>query len=255
MANKQNVGKYYPGFNEEGVRMHFENPISSKVNTDPERYELVETFQRLPSLNASIGVATNLDFEVLGTNASADDVSHSTTVAGIQLQTDGAQNDQVIILPHLDTSQSGWTGIKWGTENQVIWECVLRTAASVADVTIWAGLKLTNTSVVATDANQAFFRFDGAVANWEATYSIAGTDTEVNSGIAVSANTTYYLRIEIDSSRKAHFFIDDKEVAVSTALTNDIDLIPYVGVQETAAGGGAKTIVLCKEKISRIIYE
>ena len=96
---------------------------------NPNRYNLVENFPRLPSINASIGIAVNTDFEVLGTNASADDVTVAATIGGIQLQTDGADNDQVIIAPHLDSGQSAWTGVKWGTENQVIWEAVIRTAA------------------------------------------------------------------------------------------------------------------------------
>lgn len=218
-----------------------------------ERYTLTEMFEQLPQLNASIGVATNLDFEILGTNASNDDVTFSSTVAGIQLQTDGAANDQVIVLPHLDTSQSAWAGVKWGTENQVIWECVLRTSTSVSAVVIYAGLKLTNTPVVATDNDQVFFRYDGNVANWEATVSIGGTDLEIDTGVPVTADTNYYLKIEIDSLRQAHFYINNNEVYVSSALTNDVDLIPYVGISASTAA--AKEIVLCMQRISRIIFE
>lgn len=250
MANQINVGDKYPGFNRENNRMNFENPISINKSLNPNRYELVDKFKRLPQANASISVVYNLDFEILGTGASDDDVTFNTTTAGILLTTDSSASQQVIVLPHLDTSQTAWTQTKWGTENQVIWECLLRTGASVASIVIWAGLKLTNTSAVATDNDQAFFRFDGNVANWEPTYSIGGTDTELNSGVAVSANTTYHLRIEIDADRKAHFFINDDEVGVSTALTNDVDLIPYVGVE-----GNAKTLILIEERISRIIYE
>ena len=32
-------------------------------------------------------------------------------------------NDQVIVLPHLDSSQTAWTNILWGTENQTHWAC------------------------------------------------------------------------------------------------------------------------------------
>lgn len=231
--------------------LEFSGSVDLSGNFD--RYVLEETFKRLPSINASIGVATNLDFEVLGTNASADDVTYGSTIGGIQLQTDGADNDQVIILPHLDASQTAWTGIEWGTENQTEWECILRTDASVAALTIWAGLKLTNTSVVATDADQVFFRFDAAVANWEATTSIGGTDTETDTGVAVAANTTYKLKISIDSSRIARFYIDNVLVHTTTALTDNIDLIPYVGVH--ANTGAAKTIHLVKQKISRIVFE
>ena len=227
--------------------------LNGRVTLNPNRYTLLEVFKRLPSINASIGVATNLDFEVLGTNASADDVTHAATIGGIQLQTDGADNDQVIIAPHLDSSQTAWADVKWGTENQVIWEAVIRTAA-IATQTIYLGLKLTNTSVIATDADQVWFRYAAAAdTNWQCLYSIGGTDTALDSGVAVAANTNVYFRIEIDSDRKAHFFINDEEVRVSTALTNDKDLIPYIGIHGNT--DAAKTMNIVWEKISRIIFE
>ena len=58
------------------------------------------------------------------------------------------------------------------------------------------------------------------------------------------------MKIEIDSDRKPHFYIDNKEVYVGAALTDDEDFEPYVGVE-----GNAKTLYLIKEKISRIIFE
>jgi len=220
------------------------------------RYVLEENFNQRPMKNASIGVNANLNFEILGTNVAEANVIHDSTRGAIQMKTAGAKDDQVIILPHLDTKQTAWTDVLWGTENQVIWEAVIRTGASIEDVIIWAGLKLTNTPTVATDDDAAYFRFDGGVDNWEATTSIGGTDVEQDTGVAVSANTNYYFRIEIDSDRKAHFFIDNKEVYISTALTNDVDLIPYVGIQYTgSAGSTSKYLYLVKEKISRIIYE
>lgn len=241
--------------------MRFNGKVDFSANDD--RYELVENFSKLPQLNATLdGVYTdevvrncNTDFEILGTGASDLDVTFSTTVAGIQLQTDGSSGDQVIVLPHLDTLYTAWTGILWGTENQVEWECIIRTDASVADVTIWAGLKLTNTSVVATDADQVFFRFDGGVANWEAVTSIADTDTETDTGAAniVAINTVYKLRITIDSSRVARFYINNVLVHTTAALTDDVSFIPYIGVQDTAAA--VKTITLIKQKISRIAFE
>ena len=231
------------------------------------RYTLAENFPRKPALSATIsdnGWDTeavrnaNINFELLGTNASDGDVTFSSTVAGLDLETDGSSADQIIILPHLGlagagTSQTAWSKVLWGTENQVIWECIIRTGASIADVTIWAGLKLTNTETVATDANSVYFRFDGGEDYWECVNAIGDTDVETVSGVLVEADTNYYFRIEIDRDRKAHYFIDNKEVGRSTALTDNVDLIPYVGVQADA--GAAKKIFLIKQKISRIIYE
>lgn len=226
--------------------------IFQKPNIESyERYCLTENFNQLPGGNGDVGIAYNVDFEVLGTGADQGDVTFAAEVGGIQLETDASGSQQVIILPHLNSEQSAWTGIKWGTENQVIFEAVIRIGASIADVIIWVGLKLTNDQDITTDDDQAFFRFDGGETNWETVTSVGGVaDTEVDTGVAVAINTTYYLKIEIDSDRKPHYFIDNEPVNVGAALTDDVDLIPYVGVE-----GNAKNIVLIKEKISRIIFE
>lgn len=231
------------------------------LNMARDRFELVERFNRAPKLNADIQNAAeatreiaNTDFEVLGTNAvSASSVFYAE--GGIVLTTAGAANDQVIILPHLDANQSVWAATTWGTDQLVRWEAVIQTAASVATMKIWAGLKLTNTNVIATDNDQAYFLYDTAGAadatKWHAVYSIAGTDTDTSltATSAVGANTTYHLMIDIDSSRIARFYLNGAKVATSTALTNATDLIPYIGVMDTA--GAAKSLRIFKQAISR----
>lgn len=243
----------------------------------PGRFVLREDFKQRPALNAVLDLpgsdstsptaaaflaytVANKDFEVLGTNATTALVTFSTTEGGILLTTAGADNDSIIILPHLNTNQSAWQVVEWGTENQVVWEATLRTGAAVSTVTLWAGLKLTNTDVIATDNDQCFFRFDtdASDVNWQCVTSRSGTDVTVDSGVAVAASTVYRLRIIIDSARRPHFFINGIEVGNSTtgsaALTNDIDLIPYVGVAQRA-GSITRTLTLCKEAISRIVFE
>lgn len=227
--------------------------VKGEVRRSTDRYCLVENFEKLPQLNGSVAYSVNNNFEVLGTNASNDDVTVASTIAGIQLQTDGASADQVIVLPHLTAGLTTWTGIVWGTENQTSWECVIRTGA-LTNCLIWAGLKLTNTSVIATDNDQVMFRYSAAADTyWNCIYSIGGTDVAVVSSVAVAATTTYNLRIEIDSSRIAAFYINDVCVARSTALTNDVNLIPYVGIQ--AEDATVCTLNLCREQISRIWFE
>ena len=264
MVNKGDVGDYYPGFNQPSKRSHFNNPISSNINTNPERQELVEMFKQKPGINADMTidpnadsaselvkfVIANRDFELGGTNVATAQCAFGTNHAGLLLTTTSGASDQVIVQPHTNTGQTGWTNVKWGTENRVVWEAVVRTGASVASIKIWAGLKLTSTSTVITDDDAAYFRFDAGVANWEATTSIADTDVEYDTGVVVAINTNYYFRIEIDSNRIPHFFINDKEVYEGTALTNDKNLIPYIGVQ-----GNAKTLHVIKTKISRILFE
>ena len=229
--------------------------INGNFRRSPDRYYLEEFFKQLPVLNADIAVSTNLDFEILGTNATAAQVTNSATEAGIVLTTAGADNDQVFILPHLDTGQSGWTTKLWGTENEVIWECSIRTGSAITAELVFAGLKLTNDPTIATDNDQVFFRYstDDSNTTWRVIDSIGGTDTNTDSGVTVAASTIYNFRIEIDSSRVARCYINDVCVRTTSALTNDVDLIPYVGIQALAAA--AKNITLFYEKISRKLFE
>jgi hypothetical protein len=218
-------------------------PLSAFVLPFDDRISFVEHFLRPPTVNASVGVANNLDFEILGTGASDGDATIDAE-GGTKLETDASANQQVILLPHLDSGQSAWTGVTWGTDREVWWAAGIKIGAAAPDI-VWAGLKLTNTATVATDADQAFFRA-AASENIKAVYSIGGVDTEVDTGVALAAATVYDLRIVIDADRLAHFFINGALVASSTALTDTIDLIPYVGVQ-----GNAKSITVRHMAISR----
>jgi len=230
--------------------------LNKPVVEGAERYVLEENFAQLPKLNANIANdPANKNFEILGTHGAEADVTFATLVGGIELETAGADNDQVIILPHLDAGQTAWANVKWGTENQVIWESVIKTDSAITTRLYWAGLKLTNTPVIATDADQVFFRYstDDSDTTWRCIASIGGTDVNNDSGVTIEASTIYYFRIEIDNDCKARFFINNKEVYRSAALTNDVDLIPYVGVQALSAA--AAFLYLVKEKISRYVYE
>jgi hypothetical protein len=222
----------------------------------------------------------NKDFEVLGTNMTTALVAFSATRAGLTITTAGADEDQAIVLPHLDTNQSAWQVTEWGTENQVNWEASISTQASIADIKIWAGLKLTNDQLVATDADQAYFLFETDGDNGTAltdftklhfVYSVGGTDYISQLPVTVAADTEYHLRIQIDSDRKASIFVNGIQYNVSStagstggtavtqgttkslAMTNDVDLIPYIGVEAGAAA--AKVLGVHYEGISRIVFE
>ena len=169
------------------------------------RYELSWAAGRRgkPGINADIqnaAEATRMiadpDFEVLGTNG----VSASTAYyaeGGITLTTAGANNDQVIVAPHLDASQSPWAQVTWGTDKETVWECDISTSSNITANIIWAGLKLTNTSTTATDDNQVFFRYAAGTnsGKWQAIYSIGGTDTADDSGVTVAVSTRYHLKV------------------------------------------------------------
>ena len=229
--------------------------LEKPVVEGSKRFVLTEEFAQRPMLNASVGVVANLNFEILGTNAAEADVTWGATVGALELETAGADNDQVYVCPHLDSLQTAWAEVLWGTENQVIWEATIMTSAAITTILLWAGLKLTYDPVIATDDDQVFFRFstDDGDTTWHIIDSIAGTDVNTTTTVTVAANTIYYFRIEIDASRKAHFFINNEEVYVSGALTNDVSLIPYVGVQALSAA--ARFLNLAKEKISRSVFE
>ena len=277
-----------------------DSSLHSSANKDIRRYYLEEYWKRRPALNAVLNTAlsdadataaantairlaekvANKDFEVLGTSMTTALCTFDTTRAGIIITTGGTDQNQAIIAPHLDTNQTSWQTVLWGTENSVIWECVVTTGASIADVKLWAGLKLTNDQLVVTDANQAFFKFQTDATNSEAfsdftvlhfVHSIADVDYISALPITVAADTQYHLKIAIDSNRKAAIFVNGVQYNVTTtsgstggtavttgttktaALTDDIDLIPYIGV-ETGAGS-AKALKVHAQAISRLIYE
>jgi len=241
---------------------HDDIKVDADFSRSPERYYL-EWMGRKVGLNGDIDdvytveVARNIstDFELLGTNAVTTCSTYSATDAAMLLTTTAADNDQVILLPHLDSEYSPWTGVLWATENQIIWEGAIKTPAAVTSILFWAGLKLTNTPVIATDDDQVYFRYstDDTDAGWVVESSIGGTDTATATGVTCAASTIYRFRIEIDSDRKAHCYINDTLVYLSAALTNDIDLIPYIGMQNLV--GGARILTVYYEKISRMLFE
>jgi len=265
---------------------------------DARRYYLYEAFSKKPGLNAvaiidpdansasalAAYTIVNKDFETLGTNMTTALTTYPGTQAGILMTTAGSDADQAILLPHLDTNQSAWAKVLWGTENSVEWECSISLPA-IDNQKVWAGLKLTNDQLVATDANQIFFKFQTDATNseafsdytyWHLVHSIGGTDYISQIPVTVAADTVYHLKIKIDSDRKATCYINGiqynitstsgstggtavtavqpgKVAAKSAALTNDIDLIPYIGIE--AGAGAAEAINVHYTAISRHVFE
>jgi len=254
---------------------------------DARRFFLEEWFLQRPGINANIDQvstvevqrALNRNWEALGTNMTTALATFNTTSAGILLTTATADQDQAIITPHLDTAATAWAGCLWGTENQVHFETSINTTA-IDNQKVWAGLKLTNDHLVATDDDQAYFKFQTDATNSEAftdftklhfVHSVGGTDFISQLPITVAANTIYNLKITIDSNRKASIFVDGVQynvtgtsgstggTAVTTgttpsgALDDDIDLIPYVGLENGAAA--AEAIGVHYVCMSRIINE
>jgi len=259
---------------------------------DARRFYLEEWFLQRPGLNANIDQvstvevqrALNRNWEALGTNMTTALATFATTSAGILATTAGADQDQAILTPHLDTAATAWAGCLWGTENEVHWETSIMLPA-IDNQKVWAGLKLTNDQLVATDDDQIFFKFQTdatnseaftTFANWHVVHSIGGTDHISALPIAVAANTPYHLKIDIDSDRKATAFVNGVQynltstagstggtsvtavqpgvqVTKTAALTNDVDFIPYVGIEAGAAAAEAVNVHhVC---MSRNVYE
>ncbi len=216
------------------------------------RYTLVERFLQLPKFNTvsdvpaadtyttagmQLVVDANRNFEIVGTNAATATVAFADG-GGVTVTTAGGDEDQAILTPHLNTAATSWAAAKWNTNDEVIFETVIKTAASLADQTIWAGLKLTNTSVIATDDHQAFFRYDQDTASGifrliTSNVDDSTDDQTLDTTVTVAVSTSYHLMIKIGEDLKPRYFINGALVGTGKALKADIDLIPYVGVQQT----------------------
>ena len=259
---------------------------------DARRVYLDEWFLQRPGLNANIDQvstvevqrALNRNWEALGTNMTTALCTFATTGAGVLATTAGADQDQGILTPHLDTAATAWAGTLWGTENSVHFETSLQIPA-LDNQKVWAGLKLTNDQLVATDANQMFFKYQTDATNseafddfakWHFVHSIGGTDHISVLPITVAVDTPYHFKIEVGSDRKATIFVNGIQYNVTTtsgstggtavtavqagkqavktaALTDDVDLIPYVGIEAGAAAAEAVNVhyICC----SRNVYE
>ena len=254
---------------------------------DARRYYLDEWFLQRPGINANIDQvstvevqrALNRNWEALGTNMTTALCTFASTSAGVLATTAGADADQAILTPHLDTAATAWAGTKWGTENEVHFETSIMLPA-LDNQKVWAGLKLTNDQLVATDDDQVFFKFQTDATNseaftdfttWHFVHSIGGTDFISQIPVTVETNTPYHLRFEIDSDRKASIFVNGIQynvtstsgstggTAVTTgttksgALTNDVNLIPYVGIE--AGAGAAEAVNVHYVCCSRNVFE
>ena len=259
-----------------GIVRDFAVVPNRRVNCLSDRLELkwVAGARGKPALNAdiqnvaeSVRMIADPDFEVLGTNATTASVTYAAG-GGVTLTTAGADGDAVILLPHLDTNQTGWTQFTWGTSKSVEWETEIATGASIASTVIWAGLKLTQVGTVATDDDQVYLRYQNGVTsgNWVVVSSIANTDTQTDTGIAVAASTRYRIKIRIDSARKAYVYMSsgaspatgaDERVPTwtllyTTAALTSVNLIPYIGVSAQGAAA-AKALTVYGEAISKTI--
>ena len=234
----------------------------SGFNSLSPRYELewVAGNRGKPGINADIQDATEAvreitdpDFEIGGVNSTSALCTYNST-GGIKVTTAGADGDEMILIGHLDNNQSPWEMISWITDEQVIWETHIKSGTNVTNAIIWAGLKVTSTEVLSTDANQIFFRYEDDVSGgaWVVVESIANVDTSTVTAVIVAVLTQYHLRIVIDSARVAKCYINGTLVRTSAALNTGTAFRPYIGVAADGAAA-AKHIVIYGESISKAV--
>ena len=225
------------------------------------RYELVNYFGEnghvcinddLASGTEAVREPCDRNFEVVGVNATSALVTYDAG-GGLRLTTNTADLDSMIVAPHLDTKQTGWSGTAWGTEDQVEWNALV-VVRDIVKCTVWGGLKLTNVSALATDNDSCYFRFLATEsANWQINTSRTNVDVTTTTGTAVADETIYHLRIAIDDDRVPRFYINGTKVSTAAdevALTNNIDLIPYIGVSANGTTPGAKALTIISSAIS-----
>ena len=295
MANSSFSG---PIRSENGMKLISKNSSTGLISDrtlgtpiqDARRVYFDEWFLQRPGINANIDQvstvevqrALNRNWEALGTNMTTALATFASTSAGVLATTAGADQDQAILTPHLDTAATAWAGTKWGTENETHFETSIMLPA-LDNQKVFCGLKLTgdaNGQLVATDDDQVYFKFQTDATNseaftdfttWHFVHSIGGTDFISQLPITVATNTPYHLKITIDSDRKASIFVNGEQYNITTtsgstggtavtkgttpsgALTDDVDLIPYVGIEAGAAAAEAVNVhyVCC----SRNVYE
>ena len=211
----------------------------------------------------------NKNFVVSGSNATNSSVIFDANRSGILLTTGTTQGDQVILSPNTETNQSPWNSIKWGTENELEWECALSIETTTAQVL--AGLKLTSTSNPITDSDQMYFA-NTTTNPIEWTFVLSIDKTIYTSQIpgTLESNKIYKLRISIDNSRFAKIYINDIQYNITTVsggaatavtagvipskqLKDDVNFIPFISIQ--ADDNNARKLNVYYQKISRSLYE
>lgn len=233
----------------------------SKVGlVDNDRTLFVDYFSQLPILKASADLnatfsnteveatqKANLHWEVTGTNAVAPAAS---TGGGMTLTTATSSADQVLVGGHTGTGGNTYLStVDWSTDDELAFYIKLKTGAAVTLCKIFAGFKLTAEPDIATDNEQVYFSYDAATdTTWKFTTSDNGTDDTRDSGVTVSASTTYELYFEVDSDRVARAFINVDgggwtQVAQGiAALGTGHDLLPFFGVETSTGAARAITV-------------
>ena len=229
----------------------------SQVGSSEARAELywVAGERGKPGINADIQNASEAVrmiadpyFELQG-NGIASGSSVLNSGGGLTLTNQaGAANRQCILVGHADASQSPWGTYQFSSSKSPRWGITMKTGPSIANMTLWIGLKLTTSMATATDNEQIFFRYENGVGggNWQAINSVVGNAATLATSVTVATTTKYTLEIAVDEDRVGRMFINGelvKSTLSSPSTPNDLRylsamaaLIPVAGLSATNAG-------------------
>ncbi len=223
------------------------------------RFELewVAGVRGKPGLNADIANADEAIreiadpmFEVLGTNMTSALCTHRAE-GGILLTTAGADNDQSILIAHQDTSQSIWNKT-WDTELSFEWECLIKTGSAITTMSYIIGMKSDRDEGV-DDADLVVFNFntDDSDSNWGFISQENNTGgTDVDTTIAVTADTVYHLALKVGSDEIARAFINGSYVGSQTFAASGAELLEPVLVCQQLAGSITRELIVYGQKLS-----
>lgn len=209
-----------------------------------------------PGLNADI---TSTDeavreiadpmFEVLGANMTSALCTHRAE-GGILLTTAGTDNDQCFLLAHQNTSQSIWNKT-WDTTLSWEWEMLMKTGSAITTVAYIIGMKSDRDEGV-NDADLAVLNFntDDGDTNWGFVSQENNTGgTDVDTTIAVAANTTYHLALKCTHEQIVEAYINGSYVGNQSFQTGS-ELLEPVLVCQQLAGSITRDIVVYGQKLS-----
>lgn len=226
--------------------LRFTNEGNTTINSlfvNP-RYNVLELYENLltlPHIAANQSASTNTAAIIAAGTNSVDGGATFATTGGVTLTTTTGSGDQEALA--FTNTNSGWGTVSLIANNGLIFETQIVTGAAITSEVVWAGLKLTFTSVVATDDDQTFFRYAAATDGfWHIVTSVGGTDVDMATDVTVVVSTAYLFQIRVGTDRKPHYFINGKRVGIGAALTASTALKPFVGVQ--TATTAAKNITV-----------
>lgn len=203
---------------------------------DPSKDRVVidETFTQKPAVPADYAAQYNPLFTYSGYSGHTGQVTH--TADGLKIQPSGFSSSFGCVQPYSGgaLALSGYLA----AGKQPSYYIKYKTGSSVASHIIHAGLKVTQTDVVATDDDQVFFRFaDGFNDNKVVLHiSNAGTDYAYLTDTVLVADTVYEFEIDIDENGKVRAYINGNSVKSYplTGPATNAALYPYQGVKSTS---------------------